>query len=186
MNRFDKSTEVMHDLLLIQNDRKAVYEKIVAWPGIDESICNHIKKIIRQCRNCIMELRGHVDMTGSDPADKADIRGELYHEWPGISDFTPNNSIPEIIESLESKEKEVALAYQKALQCEDNLRQEFRTLISDQLSIIHRSFGSIVERKEQPGERVMISEEEKPFVILRDRVFLETSVHSRAFDMSER
>jgi len=184
MNRFDKNTEVLHDLLLIQHERKAVYEKIVKWPGIDESIRNQIKKIVSQCRNCILELRGHIDMTGADPADRADIRGEIYHEWPGISDFTPDNRVPDIILSLENKEKEVVIAYQKAL--DESLREEFRTLISDQLSLIHRSFGYIVDRKEQPFEPVTISEEEKPFVATRDRVHLETSIQSRSFDFSER
>ena len=186
MNRFDKNTEVLHDLLLIQGERKAVYEKIVKWPGIDESIRNQIKKIVSQCRNCILELRRHIDMTCSDPADRADIRGEIYREWPGIGDFTPDSRIPDIIDSLENKEKEVVSAYQKALQCEESLREEFRTLISDQLSLIHRSFGSIIERKEQPFEPATISEEEKPFVTFRNRVFIETSVHDRSFDMSER
>ncbi len=177
----------MHDLLLIQNDRKAAYEKIVKWPNHDESVRNHIKKLIIQCRHCILQLRGHVDMTGSDPADRADIRGDIYHEWPGVRDFVAGNSIPDMIVALESNERKVVLAYQKALKSDECLCEELRTLIDDQLSLIHQSFNQIQEHKEKPLEHAtVISEEEKPFVIFRDRVFFETGAHSRSFDLSER
>ena len=185
MNRFDKSTEVMHDLLLIQNDRKAAYEKIVKWPGQDESIRNHIKKLITQCRNSILELRRHIDMTGSDPADRADIRGDIYHEWPGVRDYVSGNSIPDMIIALESNEKQVVTAYQKALQPVGNLCEELRMLINDQLSQIHQSFIELQERKERPLAHTTITEEEKPFVIFRERVLLESSVHSRLLDLYE-
>ena len=186
MNRFNKSSEVMHDLLLIQAARKTAYEKMVKWPGHDESIRNHIKKIIMQCRNCILELRRHIDMTHCDPADRVELRGEVYHNWPGIQDFMPGDSRGDVIGLLESNEKEVALAYQQALQNDAELCESFKTLISDQLGLIHRSFEYIRERKETPLEPATISEEEKPFVIFRDKVFMETSVHGRMFDMSER
>jgi len=185
MNRFDKSTEVMHDLLLIQNDRKTAYEKIVKWPGQEESIRHHLKKIIMQSRNSILELRRHIDMTHSDPADRVDLRGEIYHTWAGTREFMPGDSISDMILALEDNEKEVALAYQKALQSEDNLCEELRTMINDQLSLIHQSFNRIQEYKEKPLQRATASEEEKPFVIYRDRVFIESSVHSRLIDLFE-
>ena len=185
MNRFNKSSEVMHDLLLIQNDRKAAYEKIVKWPGQDESIRNHIKKLIMQCRNCILELRRHIDMTGSDPADRADIRGEIYHEWPGVRDYVTGNSIPDMIIALESNEKQVVTAYQRALQSEESLCEELRTVINDQLSLIHQSLNQIQERKEKPLDHATVPEEEKPFVIFRERVFVESSIHSRLLDLFE-
>jgi uncharacterized protein (TIGR02284 family) len=183
MNRFDKSTEIMHDLLLIQNDRKAAYEKIVEWPDHNESIRHHIKKIIMQSRNAILELRRHIDMTGSDPADRAHIRGEIYHSWSGSGEFVPSDSISDVIAALENKEKEVAMAYQKALQPEDTLDEELRTLLNDQLSLIQRSFNYIQEYKEKPLERASTSEEEKPFVIYRERIFIGPSVHSRLIDL---
>ena len=138
-----------------------------------------------QCRNSILELRRHIDMTGSDPADRADIRGEIYHEWPGMTEFMPGNSIADIINSLENNEKTVVLAYQKALQSEDKLSEELKTLINDQLSFVHRSFNYIRERKEKPFEPATISEEERPFFIFRQRVFIESSVHSRLIDLFE-
>ena len=125
-------------------------------------------------------------MTGADPADRADIRGEIYHEWTGMNNFTPDTGVGDIIDSLENKEKEVALAYQKALQCQEKLREEYLTLISDQLSRIHRSIVLIVEHKEKPTERITIREEEKPFVVFRDSMFLETSVHSLPAELTER
>ena len=183
MNRFDKSTEVMHDLLLIQNERKAAYEKIVKWPDHTASVRNHIKKIIRQCRNSILELRRHIDMTGSDPADRANIRGDIYRSWPGIGDFMPGDSINDMIAGLENNEKEVVLAYQKALQSEDKLSEDLRKLINDQLSLINQSFNQIQEYKEKPLEHRPATEEEKPFVIYRERVFIAPSVHSRLIDL---
>ncbi|SRR5258705_8506554 len=184
MNRFDKSMEVMHDLLLIQNDRKIAYEKIVKWPNHEELIRKHIKKVIMQCRNCILELRRHIDMTGSDPADRADIRGEIYHEWPGITDLTLVNSIPETIALLERNEKEVALFYQKALQLEESLCEEFRTLLSDQLGLVHKSLEYLHERKENPIEPATLTEEEKPFVTFRSTLFIESSFNSRLLDVT--
>ena|SRR6476659_2232064 len=186
MNRFDKCTEIMHDLLLIQSDRKAVYERIVKWPDIDQSIKNHLDKLIIQCRNCILELRRHIDMTGCDPADRADIRGYIYREWPGISNFPSSTSNTDFISLLELKEKEVVLAYQMALQQEEVLREECKTMVNDQLGYIHRSFGKIMEHKEQPLEPAVITEEEKPFQLFRSKMFFETTVHFQPAEVSER
>jgi uncharacterized protein (TIGR02284 family) len=185
MNRFDKSVEVMHDLLLIQYDRKAAYERIIKWPDHDEMILKYLNNIIRQSRNCILELREHIDVTCADPADRADAKGAIYHEWPGIRYFVPGNSASEIILFLEGNEHEVANAYQKALQPGNALCEAYRSVISDQYTFIRRSVEYINEYKEKPVETVFLSEEEKPFVFLHSRIFVESTFHNRAVDFLE-
>jgi uncharacterized protein (TIGR02284 family) len=185
MNRFDKSAEIMRDLLLIHYDRRAAYERIVRWPDHDETILKYLNNIIRQSRACILELREHIDVTCADPADRADAKGKIYHEWPGIRHFVPGNSAAEVISFLESNEQEVAVAYQKALHPGNDLCETHRVLISDQFSFIRRSVEYINEYKEKPVETVVLTEEEKPFVFLHNRIYSETTFHTRAADFLE-
>lgn len=115
MSRIAKSTEILHDLLVIQNDRTIVYERIAKFPDYEQGIYKLLKKIAVESRNSMHELRCHIDGTYGDPADKVEIRGEIYRNWPGTKYFLPDNTTNEIFVCFECNEKASATAYQKAL-----------------------------------------------------------------------
>ncbi len=162
MNRFQNDIEIVHDLLLIQQDRVIAYETICRYNDQDEVICRFLRKIAVQCRNSFLELRRHIDLSYGDPADRVEIKGEIYRDWPGVKQFLPCSQCHEIIHACEWNEIRAAIAYQKALTSGENLSRELKQIIYNQLKEIRESFRFIHECKEKPTAPAIGREEAPP------------------------
>ena len=150
MNRFHKDTEILHDLLELQQERANAYQAIARLNDQEESICRFLRMVAAQCRNAFLELRRHMDMSYGDPADRVAFSGEIYREWPGIKPFVPGSTVAEMIEAIEWNEIKAAAAYQKALTSGDALSRELKSVLYNQLKEIRVSFSFIHECKEKP------------------------------------
>lgn len=160
MSRIAKSTEILHDLLVIQNDRTTFYERLAKFPGYEETICKLLKKITSQSRSFILELRSHIDINYGDPADRVEIKGEIYHNWPGMKYFLPDDNYNEIFDSFECNEKATEVAYQKALVWGNNLCHECQSIISNHLKTIRESLAYIQDYKYKPAGTQINSEKQ--------------------------
>lgn len=174
MNRLQKNIEIIHDLLQIQHERATTYDKLLQYGTYDGKVTHLLKRIARQSRNCILELRGHIfDTTGSDPADRVEIKGDLLREWHGMNLFHPDSSYHEIIMCCEVNEMRTTEVYQKALIIADDVCQELSSLIRGQLELVWRSFVFIQETRENPyiPDTLPVTAERKPPTFFHDRLY---------------
>ena len=176
MNRLLKNIEIVHDLLQIQHERAITYEKLLQFGNQDDKICMLLKKLAIQSRNCMLELRSHIsDTTGSDPADRVEIKGEILREWHGLHHFMPDSPYQDIISCFEINEMRTSLAYEKALLLNAHLCDELKNLIRFQFDVISRSYHFILESREKPyiPETPRACDERKPPAYFHDRLYAE-------------
>ena len=176
MNRLEKNFEILHDLLQIQQDRAATYEKLLLNGNFDEKINMLLKRLAVQSRNNMLELRSQIsDNTGSDPADRVEIRGDILREWHGLSHFLPDSSYPEIVQCFEINEMRTHIAYQQALKKSEVLCEELRALLAQQMKTVQRSFLFIQQCRERPymPESLPVKDERRPPAFLHERIHAE-------------
>lgn len=174
MNRLEKNIAIIHDLLHIQHERAATYEKMLMNGNHDEKVNCLLKKLATQSRNCMLELRGHItDTTGSDPADRVEIRGEILKEWHGLNQVMPDSNFQEIISAFEVNELRTGKAYEKALEAGEALCNELKNLLSEQLKQIWHSYDHIQDSRYKPfvPESQQSSDERKPPAFFHDRLY---------------
>ena len=176
MNRLEKNMEIVHDLLQIQHERAIMYEKLLHYGNHNDKICMLLKKLAIQSRNCMLELRSHIsDTTGSDPADRVEIKGDILREWHGLHHFMPDSPYQDIILCFEINEMRTSLAYEKALLLSDHLCDELEKLIRYQHHVISHSYHFILESRERPyiPETTHSRDERKPPAYFHDRLYAE-------------
>lgn len=176
MNRLEKSIEIIHDLLEIQHERAITYEKMLTYGSNDEKINCLLKKLATQSRNCMLELRRHItDTSGSDPADRVEIRGDVLKEWHGLNQILPDSNFQDVISTFEVNEMRTGKAYEKALEAGNELCQEVRQILQQQLHQIWNSYDQIQDSRYKPHvpEILQSTNERKPPAFYHDRYYAE-------------
>jgi uncharacterized protein (TIGR02284 family) len=162
MDRFARSAEILYDLLHIQHERTSVYEKLLQYPGQDESVCKCLHEIAQFSRDSMYELRGHMDVHCGDPADRVQVKGPIYRKWPGTKQLLPGSSPADILQYCEYNEKQAVLAYQEAIAWEE-WEEEMRDLLTQQLKHLRQSSRLLNKCREKPIAPVSASVERISF-----------------------
>ncbi len=172
MNSEARRKEIVHDLMHIQQKRMVAYEKAIKYcsPG-DSSVCDLLRGMVAQSRQCITELRSQSAAEHGEPADRAELKGDIYREWPEINYFSPGDTSSEIVHCCSYIEKTTTQAYKRALEREELFDNELRQLIYQQLTITQESFDSIYAQMGRPSAPGITGEERMPCGFLREGVF---------------
>jgi hypothetical protein len=168
MVQIEKTTEIAHDLLMIQQERMLFYEQVAKLFNKDDDIYKSILSLAKQCRDFILELRPHADLRSADPADFSDIRGEIYHRWQ-LQGLTPGCQPSDMICTCEENEKAITNAYKRALVEENSIGRNLRQLFSRQLNRILESLALLQSHK-KPSVPEPVSKEKKFCVMWTTRV----------------
>lgn len=175
MNSIDRRTEIVHDLMHIQQRRMVAYEKAIRYCSPrDSSVCELLKGMIAQSRQCITELRCHTAVEHEEPADRSESKGDIYREWPEIKYFSPGDTTSEIVHCCGYIEKNITQAYKRALEKEELFDSELRQLIYQQMAITEGSFESIYARAGRPSAPGVTGEERMPCGFFREGVFAQS------------
>ena|SRR5690242_5342685 len=172
MNRADHKTEIVHDLLHIQQKRMLAYEKALkqCLPA-DDLVCELLRGMVAQSRQSITELRCHTTAETSEPADRVDIQGEIYRDWPEINYFAAGITVHEIVLCCGYIEKTTTLAYRRALEQEEFFDTDLRQLIYQQWIQTQGSFESVYAHMGRPSAPEVGGEERMPGGFFRPGVF---------------
>ena len=172
MNREFRRSEIVHDLMHIQQKRMVAYEKALkeCCPH-DHSVCELLHGMVEQSRQSITELRCHTSSESSEPADRAEIKGDLYRDWPEINYFNAGNSLHEILLCCGYIEKTTTQAYRRALEQEDELDIELKQVIYQQWISSSESFQSVYAYLGRPSAPETGGEERMPCGFARTGVF---------------
>ena len=144
MNTNEKLTEVLNDLIRINNDRAEGYvnasEEV---KSIDIDLRATFNKMADQSRKFATELTGEVVKQGGEPATDTTASGKIHRAWMDVKAIFSGNDRHAILSSCECGEDAAQKAYKAALASDAEINADTRKLITDQQSSLKTSHDLI-------------------------------------------
>lgn len=152
METLDKTTEILNDLLRINNDRIEGYEK-----AANETDELYLKTLFRnmadESRKNAVELTREINKLGGEPTDNTTTSGKIYRAWMDLkATFTGKNK-EAILNSCEFGEDAAQHAYETALAKDEDTSFEIRQLIREQQSRLKESHDIIKNYRDTSKQR---------------------------------
>lgn len=148
-------TETLNDLVLINNDRIAGYEKALEeLKSRDEGASQDLdltvlfQRMIAESRENRMALGHEVQVHGGEMAEGTLTSGKLYRVWMDVRAAFSGKDRHAILASCEGGEDAALRAYNSALE-EEELPTFLRDLVSSQKDTIKRSHDEIKALRDQ-------------------------------------
>jgi len=153
MSANEKTSEVLNDLIRINNDRIAGYER--AEKETDSSDAD-LKVLFRdmasESRGYVTELTQYVVGTGTEPADGTTTSGKIYRAWMDVKATFGGKDRKAILASCEFGEDAAQKAYTDALSSDAEYSADVRQLINDQKTKLKKSHDQIKRMRDtQPA-----------------------------------
>lgn len=149
----EKTSEVLNDLITINNDRVAGYEKAEKeTDSNDADLQSLFRQMSAESRSYINDLSKYVAVTGETPTDKTMMSGKIYRAWMDVKATFTGKDRKAILASCEFGEDAAQKAYDSALSSDAELPSEVRQLIMDQKTSLKKSHDRIKAlRDKQPA-----------------------------------
>ena len=155
MENTNQTIDVLNDLILINNDRIAGYEKAIAElkgkGGADQEdldLTILFEKMIDDSRDFRNALGKEVQVLGGDMADGTMTSGKIYRAWMDIKAMFTGKDRHVILSNCEAGEDAAQKAYKEALE-EESLPQFLYVMISDQKELLKESHDEIRALRDQ-------------------------------------
>src|ERR1700738_2747930 len=144
MKTNEKTAEAVNDLIEINNDRIAGYEKAAKETDVKDADLRAIfTEMANESRGYVSELSKYVYPTGEKPANGTTNRGKIYRVWMDVKATFSGKDRKAILASCEFGEDAAQRAYKTALSSDAELPAEIRQVIMDQKSRLKRSHDRI-------------------------------------------
>jgi len=152
MKTNEKTSEVLNDLIQINNDRVAGYEKAANETNIkDVDLRSLFSELAADSRRYANELSRYVNIT-SESAQGTTTRGKIYRVWMDVKATFSGKDRKAILASCEFGEDAAQKAYDSALASDADLLIEVRQLIMDQKTSLKKSHDRIKRMRDiQPA-----------------------------------
>lgn len=149
----EKTSEVLNDLITINNDRIAGYEKAEKeLKDKDIDLKTLFGQMIAESRSYVTDLSKYVAASGDEPSDKTMLSGKIYRAWMDVKATFSGKDRKAILASCEFGEDAAQKAYDSALSSDADLPTEVRQLIMDQKTSLKKSHDRIKAlRDKQPA-----------------------------------
>ncbi len=145
-----KRTEAVNDLIEINNDRIAGYEK-AANQASDEDLRTLFSNMAMQSRRFAGELRDRVQVIGGSPAEGSTAKGKVYRTWMDLKAAITGDNRKSILSSCEFGEDAAQHAYDSVLK-EEEIQGDLRLTIENQKKSLRESHDRIKNlRDSQPA-----------------------------------
>ncbi|MGN6495383.1 MAG: PA2169 family four-helix-bundle protein [Agriterribacter sp.] len=155
MKTNEKNVEVLNDLIKINNDRVAGYEKAANQTEIiDADLRSIFTSMAAESRTYANELSRYVSQAGETPTDNTTVSGKIYRAWMDVKATFNGNDRKSILEACEYGEDAAQKAYKAALESDsDNrLSPDVRHVITEQKTKLRKSHDQIkAMRDAQPA-----------------------------------
>lgn len=142
-----KNAEILNDLVEINNDRVAGYEK-AAEQAKDADLIKLFKNMSEQSRVFVNELKEAVKVLGQEPAEGTTVRGKIYRTWMDIKKTFSGSNRKSLLESCEYGEDAAQKAYNNALD-ETSLSAAERNLLIKQKAALLSSHNKVRELRDK-------------------------------------
>ena len=138
-----KNENVLNDLIQINNDRIAGYEKAAKHlKETNDDLHNIFNAMALQSRQFVNQLRVQLGKQGDGPDDETTVKGKIYRAWMDMKATFSSDDRKAALESCEYGEDAALRAYASALE-EDDLSSEQRAILETQRSFMKESHDKI-------------------------------------------
>ena len=139
----DKTIEVLNDLIEINNDRIAGYEKAISeLRDEDEDLRVLFLNMIDESRQARLDLGNEVQVLGGLMEGGTTNSGKIYRAWMDVKAMFTGHDRHTILSNCHFGEDAAQKAYESALRSE-NLPSYIREMISDQQQLFKISHDEI-------------------------------------------
>jgi hypothetical protein len=142
MERGAKKSQILGDLFQINRDCTAAYTSMMDQCKANPAVGILLQELVDTESKFLLELRRQVDTFFGDPADKVDIKGEIYKVWQQGIDPVPAKE-KDIYVFCEKRLKAVNEAYDKALQLGGELSDNVKRMLNEHLEKMKNTFAGI-------------------------------------------
>lgn len=143
MARNTEVVEVLNDLILINNDRIAGYEKAYdETETSDTDLRSLYNSLANHSRDNVLELSREVTALGGEPATGTMVSGKLYRVWMDVRAAFSSDGRKTSLDNSEFGEDAAQKAYDSALES-DELIPELRALITRQKATLREGHDTI-------------------------------------------
>ena len=137
-------TEVLNDLIKINNDRITGYEKAAdESKAVDVDLTAIFSRMADESRKYVAELTTRVNELGGETESGNTTMGKLYQAWMGVKATFTGKDRKAILSSCEYGEDAAQKAYRDALATDADLDTETRQLITTQQAALKTSHDLI-------------------------------------------
>jgi uncharacterized protein (TIGR02284 family) len=140
----EKLSEVLNDLIAINNDRIEGYEKAAEeTKNVDVDLQAVFHKMADESRRYKAELAGEVQRLGANPETGTTGLGKVYRTWMDIKTAFTGKDRQSILNSCEYGEDAAQKAYREALASDAEIDADTRQLITSQQASLKESHDLI-------------------------------------------
>lgn len=154
INNMETSTinaEVLNDLIQINNDRVAGYEKAIEELRVeDNDLKDLFVKMIRESHRHKMALATEVQALGEDIETGTTNSGKIYRAWMDVKAIFTGHDRKTVLNNCEFGEDAAQRAYKMAL-AEEGLSANLRELITTQKADLRTSHDDIKMLRDSQG-----------------------------------
>jgi len=141
--------ETLNDLIQINNDRIAGYEKAIAELSPEDSDLKALfVKMVGESHKIKLDLATAVQGTGTELETGTTTSGKIYRAWMDVKAVFTGHDRKTILNNCEAGEDAAQRAYKSALE-EEGLSADTRTLITAQKVQLRASHDEIKALRDQ-------------------------------------
>jgi len=152
MQNKNKIIEVLNDLVLINNDRIAGYERAIkeSKPG-DTDLRQLYKSMIAESHNLKIQLGQEIEALGADMEKGTTTSGKIYRAWMDVKAVFTGHDRHTVLANCEAGEDAAQRAYQEALQHE-GIPAYIREMLVRQQDLLRESHDEIKDLRDEEEE----------------------------------
>ncbi|WP_276132016.1 ferritin-like domain-containing protein [Polluticoccus soli] len=144
MQNQENTVEILNDLVKVNNDRIAGYERAIREAkDLDVDLKATFEGMVRESEEYRQELEGKVHECGGEVERGTTTSGKIYRAWMDVKATFTGSDRKAILSSCEFGEDAALRAYESAMHAENELSPDVRSLISDQHSSLRTSHDLI-------------------------------------------
>ena len=133
METIEKSVEVLNDLIEINNDRVAGFEHASKeLEGNDADLKAVFQNFSSESRRYVQELTAAVNRIGGEAETGTSSAGTIHRTWLDVKATFSGHDRKSILEECERGEDAIKKAYKSALNDDNGLSADLKTLIAQQ------------------------------------------------------
>jgi len=137
-------TEVLNDLIQINNDRIEGYKRAAnEAKDSDVDLKGIFNKMADESRQYVAELTREVVKLGGEPATGTTASGKIYRAWMDVKATFTGSSRHAVLSNCEFGEDAAQKAYKEALESDETLSLDIRQLIANQKASLKISHDTI-------------------------------------------
>jgi uncharacterized protein (TIGR02284 family) len=143
---------VLNDLIRINNDRVAGYEKAIdETKDIDVDLRGLFHQFAEESKRYAAELRQLVLQQGENPAEDTTVSGKIYRVWMDVKAAITGKDRKTVLSNCEFGEDAAQKAYKLALE-EDDLSPDVREVIVSQKSSLKQAHDLVKKYRDMHTE----------------------------------